>query len=576
MSSPQAATIAKVALVGLGDVTHSVDQGQRYVPLAFTKSGTTLTVTGPASGGVAPPGCYMLFVVDSAGVPSVARMVQVGKGPNPLMSPVRTSAGRCADVPGATLAIKAYLQAYACNGTKAQALTRLPGDSSLRVLGNCVDVPSRNFVAGQKVWTYTCNNTPAPDLAVRRRHHDPADREHRAVPHPGAGQPVDRARRMRRQRGSEVDILGIGSIHDPRPSCARSPRWCGWVRSRTPRPSWRCPSRRCRSTSDSLRRELGDQLYNRTAAGLAFTPGGLRLAGRAGELLGLQDRTIVEVGEAARGKRTLRLAASSMFAEYGAPGLIELFASRAADLDVELSVRSATQFSTLLLTRTADIAIGPAPPVPDDAVISKPIMNLQIVLVVGPGHPLAGTSPTPHQLRDQTWLLGPSAAADLGAVPAMLRRMAVPEDRQQIFQSHAAAIEETKRNKGVAPVLSYAVAQDLARKHLVRLTGPQTHLDSVWHAAMLTGPSHPPGRGRAGPLRRHPPRNPGHGPRPRRQRRPLQALHPRHPLELTRAKAPVEPGLHHARFDSAETAQLYSSAVWRPFTTPRPSIDATE
>lgn len=241
-----------------------------------------------------------------------------------------------------------------------------------------------------------------------------------------------------------------------------------------------------------LRKELGDQLYNRTAAGLAFTPGGLRLAGRAGELLGLQDRTVVEVGEAARGKRTLRLAASSMFAEYGAPGLIELFASRAADLDVELSVRNPAQFSTLLLTRTVDIAIGPAPPAPDDAVASKPIMNLQIVLVVGPGHPLAGGSPTPHQLRGQTWLLGPSAAADLGAVPAMLRRMAVPEEHQQIFQSHAAAIEETKRNKGVAPVLSYAVAQDLARRNLVRLTGPQAHLDSVWHAAMLTGRATPP------------------------------------------------------------------------------------
>ena len=29
-----------------------------------------------------------------------------------------------------------------------------------------------------------------------------------------------------------------------------------------------------------LRRELGDQLFGRTAAGLAFTPGGLRLASR--------------------------------------------------------------------------------------------------------------------------------------------------------------------------------------------------------------------------------------------------------------------------------------------------------
>jgi DNA-binding transcriptional LysR family regulator len=241
-----------------------------------------------------------------------------------------------------------------------------------------------------------------------------------------------------------------------------------------------------------LRKELGDQLYTRTAAGLAFTPGGLRLAGRAGELLGLQDRTIIEVGEAARGKRTLRLAASSMFAEYGAPGLIELFASRADDLDVELSVRGATQFTTLLLARAADIAIGPEPPVADDAVITKPIMNIQIVLVVGPGHPLAGSAATPHQLREQAWMLGPSAAAGLGAVPAMLRRMAVPEGRQQIFQSHAAAIQETKRNKGVAPVLSYTVAQDLARGNLIRLNGAQTHVDSVWYATMLAGRATPP------------------------------------------------------------------------------------
>ena len=44
-----------------------------------------------------------------------------------------------------------------------------------------------------------------------------------------------------------------------------------------------------------LRKELGDQLFTRTAAGLAFTPGGLRLASRAAELLGLQDRTVLEV-----------------------------------------------------------------------------------------------------------------------------------------------------------------------------------------------------------------------------------------------------------------------------------------
>jgi len=75
-----------------------------------------------------------------------------------------------------------------------------------------------------------------------------------------------------------------------------------------------------------LRRELSDKLFLRTASGLAFTPGGLRLASRAAEMLGLQDRTILEVSQAGGGRRLLRVGASSLFGEYCAPGLIELFA----------------------------------------------------------------------------------------------------------------------------------------------------------------------------------------------------------------------------------------------------------
>jgi hypothetical protein len=36
-----------------------------------------VTATGPAHANVAPPGPYMLVVVDTAGVPSVATMVTV-------------------------------------------------------------------------------------------------------------------------------------------------------------------------------------------------------------------------------------------------------------------------------------------------------------------------------------------------------------------------------------------------------------------------------------------------------------------------------------------------------------------
>jgi hypothetical protein len=77
VTTPDAARIASVALVRFGATTHSFNAGQRYVPLNFAAGGGTLTVTAPASANVAPGGNYMLFIVDSSGVPSVAAVVRL-------------------------------------------------------------------------------------------------------------------------------------------------------------------------------------------------------------------------------------------------------------------------------------------------------------------------------------------------------------------------------------------------------------------------------------------------------------------------------------------------------------------
>jgi hypothetical protein len=78
LSTPDGSSIAKAALVGIGSVTHAFNMNQRYVPLTITtKTSTTLTVTSPANANLAPPGYYMLFVINSSGVPSVARIIQV-------------------------------------------------------------------------------------------------------------------------------------------------------------------------------------------------------------------------------------------------------------------------------------------------------------------------------------------------------------------------------------------------------------------------------------------------------------------------------------------------------------------
>ena len=67
-----------VALIRPGAVTHAFDENQRYVPLSFTVCGNRLRVQAPASENIAPPGDYLLFLVNGSGVPSVARWLRVG------------------------------------------------------------------------------------------------------------------------------------------------------------------------------------------------------------------------------------------------------------------------------------------------------------------------------------------------------------------------------------------------------------------------------------------------------------------------------------------------------------------
>ena len=87
ITSPNAASIAKVGLIRLGSQTHSVEMEARYLPLTFTTSGDTLTASVPANMNTAVPGYYMLFIVDSNGVPSVAKMVVVDAAAPPPPPP---------------------------------------------------------------------------------------------------------------------------------------------------------------------------------------------------------------------------------------------------------------------------------------------------------------------------------------------------------------------------------------------------------------------------------------------------------------------------------------------------------
>jgi hypothetical protein len=72
-----ASAVARVVLLRPSAVTHTNDMDQRHVELAFSSISGGLNVTAPPSRNVAPPGFYMLFLLNASGVPSAARMLKI-------------------------------------------------------------------------------------------------------------------------------------------------------------------------------------------------------------------------------------------------------------------------------------------------------------------------------------------------------------------------------------------------------------------------------------------------------------------------------------------------------------------
>ncbi|HEY5940684.1 MAG TPA: galactose oxidase-like domain-containing protein, partial [Gemmatimonadales bacterium] len=75
--TPDAAIITKVSLIRLGSVTHGFDMNQRFQSVPFTRDATGLTMTVSTGRKRTPPGHYMLFGLNDAGVPSVAKIIQI-------------------------------------------------------------------------------------------------------------------------------------------------------------------------------------------------------------------------------------------------------------------------------------------------------------------------------------------------------------------------------------------------------------------------------------------------------------------------------------------------------------------
>jgi Domain of unknown function (DUF1929) len=93
VDTPQADSITAVAAIRAGSTTHGFNFDQRYIGLEFSRVGLNqLKVVAPPNGNIAPPGYYLLFLIDRNGVPSKGKFLKL-RTARAFIMPISTDPG---------------------------------------------------------------------------------------------------------------------------------------------------------------------------------------------------------------------------------------------------------------------------------------------------------------------------------------------------------------------------------------------------------------------------------------------------------------------------------------------------
>jgi hypothetical protein len=177
VQTPDAANIASAVLIRNGTVTHAFGMDQRMVGMSFTAGSGSLAITAPPNGNIAPPGYYMLFILNSTGVPSVASSVLLNSSsstPAPTVTSISPNSGTINGGTGVTITGTGFLggATVSVGGTAATGVTVVSSASItaataahpagiVDVVVTNSDTQSGTLTQG---FTYTTVSNPAPTV----------------------------------------------------------------------------------------------------------------------------------------------------------------------------------------------------------------------------------------------------------------------------------------------------------------------------------------------------------------------------------------------------------------------------
>ncbi len=168
--------VAKVALVKTAAVSHGFNAEQRYIELPFSAVAGRLTAQAPANPADAPPGFYMLFLIDSDGVPSVAKVLRMNQAtePRPTNAPTLPKLSDRSMLSGSAASLQLAASAPAGSSVRYAASGLPPGlslDASTGLISGSATTEGTFHVAVSAsdasdgdlqgfVWTVSAPGTP--------------------------------------------------------------------------------------------------------------------------------------------------------------------------------------------------------------------------------------------------------------------------------------------------------------------------------------------------------------------------------------------------------------------------------
>jgi DNA-binding transcriptional LysR family regulator len=235
----------------------------------------------------------------------------------------------------------------------------------------------------------------------------------------------------------------------------------------------------------SLRREFDDALYFREGRGVSLTYRGRQLVSMAEEILGIAESARRLGSESQGAERQLRVVTTGTVSEYVMSALIDAFAGRQPNLEIQVAVDDAATFRDLLRMRRADVAIGPDQ-IRDFGIDSSPFLRYELVVVASPNNPTADALDM-SGLAGQQWLLGPEDTEPSSELGRVLDSGGIGLGDVRLFPSHAAAAVAVAAGSGVTLAVAHTINNQLRTGALSRVNVGGTPVKGIWYASSLIG-----------------------------------------------------------------------------------------